>query len=326
MKKYNRINLLFFIAFFIQMGCFSTVSMAQDGRSLLKKALESSKKASFIAIMKNPFPNVTHEQDILPHATLWKFYRCFSGGNVYLRLETSAGGKAIEAYLSNETGVYGVAADGFSAEIIEVPMLWFPELTHLDISAEEIELSSYSVHTDNYNNAPCYRIIMRTPKNDAELMKITDDGEEQYQANRKRYLEKRVFTREFWVGRENNFIYFRKHYNSNGKLIFSVELGNVEFNPSFSPALFATPKDVRGKFIERKFFASRSLGEMIASRKISFRTKFCDWTTSFWQDHFDTIIRWLSRVMAVIGIGIFILVICLKIRARYAGKGNYGAK
>lgn len=307
-------------AFILFQLVFLFSSMAQDGHSLLANALQASKKASFSTSMKNPFPKATLDKDILPYGTDWKFYRLYKDDKtLYLRLDILAKDQTIETYVKNADGIYGLAADGFAAKIIEVPVLWVPESTHLDISREELELSSYSVYQTSYNNTPCYRIIMKTPQDSDTLMKITGEDQGQFNKNRQRYYSKRVFYREFWIGQNNSFIYCRRHYNNNGKLIFSVELGNVSFADTFPKETFATPKNVKGQFIERNFFASRALAKMLNDRKPSFFAPLGQWFEKTWENiwnHFDVITMWLTPIFILIAVSSIVFLAVIKYRNR----------
>lgn len=302
-----------FILFFILLFC--SISFAQDGGSVLKRALRSSQEMSFSASMHNPFSVKKSEKDILPYGPYWKFYRLYQGDVLYLRLDISTKDKLIETYLKNKDGTYGLAADGFAARIIEIPMLWYPELTHLNISDEEMKLSSYSIYKTLYNHRTCYKVIMRTPQDTKSLMKIIGDSKEEFQINKDRYLSKRVFVREFFIDQRNFFIYSRQHFNRNGKLIFKVELGDVVFEPSLKLDLFKTPKKVRGQFIERNFFASRALEKMTKDQRLSFVDSMGNWIksigNSIW-NNIDMIAKWFSPILAMIGIACIIIVIVIK--------------
>ncbi len=292
---------------------------AQDGRSLLLNAMESSRQANFVATMKNPYHPQKDKEEILPYAPDWKFFRYMENGKLFLRLEASLNGKITETYVKNDKGIYGVAADGFAARIIEVPMIWYPELVHLEISQEEMALSSFEVGRSHYNNIPCHKVIMKTPRSDESLRKITGDSPDQFQENRKRYFSKRVFVREFLVGTDNNLIYSRKHYNGNGALIFNVELGAVDRNFVFSSKLFEKPSNVKGVFIERMFFASKALEKMIEERKPSTMSRIGNWFGGQWNNlvmrNFSTITSWLSIILASLSVVCIILVVVIKIRS-----------
>ena len=68
-------------------------------------------------------------------------------------------------------------------------------------------------------------------------------------------MAKRVFVREFVIDSRNHFIYSRRHFNRNGKLIFQVNLGDVSIPEEMDDALFATPPQARNLFVERDAFA-----------------------------------------------------------------------
>jgi hypothetical protein len=283
--------------------------MNQDGRSLLVNAIEVSKKASFTSKLKNPFYKTGTDTRINQRAMDWKFYRSFSNGVLYIRLETSDKDKVIETYFKNNTGIYGVAPDGFAAEITEVPMLWFLELTHLDISQEEIEISTFSIVQDNYNNVPCHKITMKSYQDDEVLMKITGDDEQLLSKNRDNYLSKRVFLREFWIGQTDNLIYCRKHYNGKGALIFKVDLGDVDFRSKIPQSLFTTPENVQRKFLECSDFTEVALGKFSNVKKRDGQNNIflCD-SDSIWKENYAKLIKiYDSSVLHFSGYGILTL-------------------
>ena len=236
-----------------------------QGRELLEQALKQSRRAVFSAELKNPYPMKSKEQGGIPYAPEWHFYRLANETGIFLRVDTLRKGKLIVRYVKNASGNYGQAADGFAAQIIEVPQLYYPELSHLAIDPAELRFSSYSVTPETYQGIACYKIVMNTPRSEALLRRITGEDENTFNANRKRYRLHRAFVREFLVDRERLWIYSRRHFNEIGELIFSVEFQRINLNTP-SPELFATPENLQGIFVEQTFFAHRLLETMIKAK------------------------------------------------------------
>ncbi len=293
LENYYRISVFFAIVCVFQMYFLSTTSMAQDGRTLLVNALEVSGKSSFTSILKNPFYKEGKNTSLYQRTTDWKFYRFFSNGTMYIRLETLNENKVLETYIKNESGTYGLAPDGFAARILDATMLWFLELTHMDILPEEIQLSTFSVVQDSYNNVPCHKISMNTPQDDASLMIITGDEEQKFRENRENYLARRVFLREFWVGKKDNLIYCRKHYDRQGDLIFNVELGNVDENSKIPLSLFSTPKNVQKRYLKGSYFTSDAMREYFNLKKLDDRQNGFpdDISDSRWEGNYAKLIK-----------------------------------
>ncbi len=282
---------------------------AQSGRELLEQAFEVSRASSFQAAMRNPFRPAKTDKEILPYAEKWVFYRLAADGQIYLRLDSFVPGRTakdrlIESYVKNESGTYGRAADGFAAEIVDVPLLWYPELIFMPIDPQEFALAEVDVSTTTHGDIPCYKVVVRVPADDGALMRITGESRAQFQAHRDRYRSRREFTYEFVIGRQDSLIYERRHYNLNGKLIFAMSLGTVDATAP-NRALFQTPPHLKGCFIKRNFFASRVLEKMLERQTPSWADRLGAWCGNiFWRS--TGALTWLAGILGG-GILIFLL-------------------
>ncbi len=193
-----------------------------EASALLREALEASSKASFTAETMVRYYSATTRK--------CTFYRNYTNDGILLRLDIEKGLFRDEYYLNTPSGQFGVAK-GYVGRMAEIPLLWTLELTHYAISPEEFETATYILETDHYyNGRNCYKLTMQFSKQRSLISPEEFSAPELYTQFRKAMRDKAVSRRIFIIDRDKLVIYSRKHYNSAGKEIFAVELGNVKFS------------------------------------------------------------------------------------------------
>ncbi len=242
-----------------------------SGHTILQRAFEQSAKSNLKVQMRNPLPPRPKELMILPYANKLIFYRKIIEKDVCLRVETVRttrySNEVLEVFIKNSEGIWGMAPDGFSAEVIEVPLVWLIELMFTPLTETELAYASYAIPViKKYNGRNCYKIVVKLPYTEEFLHKITKEPIADISKKKSLYLSERPFFYEFLIDCQRYIIVDRKHYNANGKTIFSVNFDHWE-SLSNSEKLFLTPSRIEGKFLVHDFFSSRILEKMLKDRK-----------------------------------------------------------
>lgn len=250
---------------------------ATSARNVLVKSFEYSKASSLKVQMSNPFQPLPKGLQILPYAEKLIFYRNFTSKGLNLRVETfqvnRKKDKKLETYIKNLDGVFGVAPDGFAAEVFEVQDLWIVELMFQSFSNEELSFAKFDqLGYTKYKGKDCYRVIISFPRTEDFLCQITGESKMEVLAKKSMYMRERPFKYDFLIDQKSNIIVSRKHYNAYGKLIFSIAFEQWQ-NLRDVKGLFDTPSDIKGKFVEQKFFSSRLLDKMIKAKKQKYKKR-----------------------------------------------------
>jgi len=235
------------------------ISYALDAERILQDALIKSASADFAAEIINPFTEESIQIIILPRTEKWKFYRQTTPDGVNLRLDMYDDSNSIQvSYIQNNSGTYGTDNDAWNAKVLNVPYLWFPELTHAAIMPEEWRQCKFEVNEAEFNGRKCYEVTAKYQYDEASVAQ--SDPLFSYYKNE--YLKKRTFIKRFMIDKETELILSRRHYNKDGEQIFICEFANVDFETKLSDSLFKTPDDIKYTFWDWKGFASKKLETM----------------------------------------------------------------
>ncbi|WP_176011645.1 hypothetical protein [Victivallis sp. Marseille-Q1083] len=221
-----------------------------DGKALLAKSFAVSPQFSYIAEVER--------LDLHNPALTAKYFRQVDpDGQTRQRLEFYEQGHLKETYIQNDSGQYGII-DGVAAAIHEVLILARPEVMETPLNKAEFYDCRFTATEDSYRSIPCYRITVTDPDDTILVASMSQVPLNEVENAGSEFNKRRPFIRDFWVGREDNILYCRRHYNRAGKLIYEAERGKLEKMPRFQPDWFATPENLLSpKLLSRLEFQRR---------------------------------------------------------------------
>lgn len=307
-------------------GLFVSANAGSAPERQLLEAMERNRAASYTVTLANPYREITGESDLIPYAPDWVFYRFYRNGELFLRLEERKDGQLVGAYVKNSEGIFGFYSNGFAAEILDVPPLWYPELIHLETPADELAICSFEETTVRIGSENYTKISVITPKNAGDIQKLTGEAQGEFKKRWKYYKENRPFVREFFIG-SDGLIQILRHYNYAGKLIFDLNLAGMELLAGPDDSLFATPPDLKGLFINRSSFGQQTLSLMIERQKPSIWSGIGQWFAKACRIGSPEFINGCSVLLTLAGIGGIGLVCTVRLHnRRRAEAGRRGGR
>lgn len=223
----------------ILLFCYPCLALTeyQRGKELITQAPLASKNFTYIAMVNRPD---FHDNSI----TSGRFYRWIDeDGFVYKKVELYKNYEWAETYLQNKTGQYGTIGN-VSARMVEALILSKLELLFEDFNEVETLFSKYTIEESRYRDIPCYQVTVRDPDDPILVAGMSRMTIDQVENKNSPFNHQRPSTRVLWIGKEDNIIYARKHYNRFGKLLLAIEIGKLEKNAELSSELFTTPEDL----------------------------------------------------------------------------------
>lgn len=201
------------------------------------KIAPAGEKFAYITVVDKPDPDN-------PDITSGKYYRWVDDtGFVYKRVELYAGSACREIYVQNKSGQYGTIGN-ISAPMLEVLILSRLDLLFREFNEIEILFSKYVVEEDRYRDIPCYKLTISDPADPILVAGMSQISIDQVKAPNSDFNRQRPARRVLWIGKRDNVVYARKHYNRQGRLLLAVEIGKLEKSPDLSPALFPVPENL----------------------------------------------------------------------------------
>ncbi len=202
-----------------------------------------------------PFRAVLHKADPFnPDADVFFHYQPRPDGDAWKRAEVRKSGKAIEVYIQSSSAQYGTI-EGKTGRIGEVLLLSACDWRYEPIPAMELSMAKFTREERTYQDRPCWLITVTICYlNDKEMILQTgfpiEAASDKKSILNTRYPIRRVFV----IDRDTGFIYARRQYARNGKLVAAVELRQVDTGTSIDPELFAVSESLPEGFLTRDHF------------------------------------------------------------------------
>ena len=231
-----------------QLACAAEIESAQ-GCAMLVQAVQKSRTASYIAVLKQP------KLTWFPMIDKAVFYRRIDAdGGVFLRTELFSREELQWVFLQNEKGKYAICPPAnISAQGGDfLPLYYLACLMHQPYWGE-LEKCTYEIADKMYGGRKCRLLTVTTPGR--ERSEETDENEIFFRIVTENWnkadtcstiKQGHPFVREYTLDAETGMIVALRKFNWYGKLIFVQSVGEVDFNPDWSKYsnLFETPKHI----------------------------------------------------------------------------------
>ncbi|MBR6056933.1 MAG: hypothetical protein IKP58_02060 [Victivallales bacterium] len=259
-KLHNVIISLLFIFHFALLGNepWNFDEIQQQGCQSMLNAMETTNKASYFTILKSPFPT-------------WKYireahvYRLFDTHTLSSRIRLECFGpdnKLFAIFIKNKDGqfVYLTLIDKWIAGG-DFNCLFKTEIIANPFYVNEMKFNNYESADAKYRGIPCKKIICRLNVKDDDTLRLRGQTgciieDETFSNENKGKIKKwdttaqfsiyHPYVRIFIIGKDDDIIYDRRHFNKDGNLLYSSNLGDVQLNSPklHAPGLFDTPKEI----------------------------------------------------------------------------------
>jgi outer membrane lipoprotein-sorting protein len=248
-------SILIAFLFITSLFSYSQEDSSKKAEGILAKASEAVAKMTFksrsiqktVGVQKNITTNIYQKSN--PDGTVWIKVES-------IKENEKKENEVISVFLQNDEGMFFIAGK------IAVKLAYMNTLQNnmmnnmgqvpLAVNGNSVK---YSLVEKEHNGIPCYVVDVKTTNTIETDKEILEATKKSLPDDIKKILDEQNINLSammpsvvvYYIGKNDNFVYSMRNYNSKGKLISQINYENVELNVKLDDNLFEIPKGLEVK-------------------------------------------------------------------------------